>query len=485
MNLATFRDDIEYSRLHFAEGLLRLGFVEQARGWVGSIKHTFGSTEVRVELTPAFPFRQPKATPTDPDGTAWSWHRELDGSLCLVAEDDHENLWWSEAETFIEHVTAWFEHADASWAEDRPDLDLDRYFATGADPRLYLYDELEHRVGSWVRFRPGQHHTMRLAGSGVPPRKRTKHLKDVFAYVADFGSLDTPPRSWDDLAQRLGNRVTLERKIRDRTLQVLALRYDRGGHPGAILLSVSPEEDSGIHVTRLSSAPDTKAARVARSGHASSELTRYKVAVIGLGALGSFVADLLVRAGVTELTLIDDDVIKPGNLVRHLVGPAAIGMSKVDAVANHLKYQHAVDVKLDPRVERANHDSILLLVREHDLVVNATAEFAVTAAVHAVSRATGKHSLSAALQNDGTTYRLDVLPPLDGASPIPVSAASRPDRSDEYFEAGCGSPISPTPPHAVVEAAAATVRHAVGLLLENPINPSGEVRNLAPAPDAP
>lgn len=485
MNLGTFRDDIEYSRLHFTEGLFRLGFVEQARGWVGTVKHASGSTEVRVELTPAFPFRQPKVTPTDPDGTPWSWHRELDGSLCLVAEDDHENLWWSEAEVFIEHVTAWFEHADTSWAGDRPDLDLDRYFTPASDPRLYLYDELEQRVGTWVRFRPGQHHTVRLAGSGTPPRKRTKHLKDAFAYVADLGSLDTPPRSWDDLAQRLENSATLERKIRDQVLQVLALRYDRGGHPGAILLHVSPGEDSGIHVARLSSAADTRAARVARSGRASSRLTCYKVAVIGLGALGSFVADLLVRAGVTKLTLIDDDVIEPGNLVRHLVGPAAIGMSKVDAVANHLKSQHAVDLKLDPRVETANHDSVLLLVREHDLVINATAEFAVTAAVHAVSRATGKHSLSAALQNDGTTYRVDVLPPLDNASPLPDSSTSRSERSDQYFEAGCGSPISPTPPQAVVEAAAATVRHAVGLLLESPVHPSGEVRNLAPAPDTP
>jgi hypothetical protein len=88
--------------------------------------------------------------------------------------------------------------------------------------------------------------------------------------------------------------------------------------------------------------------------------------------------------------------------------------------------------------------------------------------------------LSAALQNDGETYRIDVLPPLDEAAMLPQSAIYVHRQAPELFEAGCGSPVSPTPPHAVIEAAAATVRHAIVLLVNRPLHPAGETRNLQP-----
>ncbi|HEY3546418.1 MAG TPA: ThiF family adenylyltransferase [Propionicimonas sp.] len=483
MSLAALGEDIEYSKLRFGEGLLRLGFVERDGGWVGVIAHPSGPTEVRIDLRPAFPFRPPTATPTEPDGTPWSWHRELDGALCLVAEDDHQNLWWAEADAFISHVTAWFECSDAGWKEDRPDLDLDRYFTLSDDDHLYLYDELGDRVGQWVRFRAGRHNTMRLAGAGVPPKKPSKHFTDVFGYVVDVGSLVTPPRSWDDLLNNLADGPRLERKVRDGTLGLLVLRYDRGEHSGAILLRATPTKAGSIAVSRLNSAPDTKAARGARSGPAYAALAERSVAIIGLGALGSFVADMLVRAGVTHLTFIDDDVIKPGNLVRHLVGPEAVGMPKVTAVNDQLHRSHGSELQIEPRIESANPDSVLMLVREHDLVINATAEFAVTAMVRAAALAHAVHALSVAIQNDGDTFRIDVLPTLDGEAPLPESTVTHGRPGGQYFEAGCGSPISPTPPHAVIEAAAATTRHAVGLLTGTPQNPSGEVRHLTAAPD--
>ncbi|CAM5743054.1 hypothetical protein SALBM311S_02531 [Streptomyces alboniger] len=91
-------------------------------------------------------------------------------------------------------------------------------------------------------------------------------------------------------------------------------------------------------------------------------------------------------------------------------------------------------------------------------------------------------ALSAALQNDGRTYRIDVLPPLDAAAPLPPSTTTADTQAPPLFEAGCGSPISPTPPHAVIEAAAATVRHAIGLLVDRPLHPAGETRHLHPTP---
>jgi hypothetical protein len=483
LSLDDFSDFVAHSRHHFEEGLIRVGFIERDAGWTGSIAHRDGPTEVSLTLPSRFPFRPPRVVPTDHDAVPWSWHRELDGALCLVADDDHQDLWWLEADAFLEHIAAWFENSDAGWVDDRPDLDLDRYFTPANDARLYLYGDLDEYRNSPVRFVHAPNNTMRLAGKGTRPSKVAKgHQKDLFGYVADLGDVVSPPQSWEDLAALIDPSVNLERRIREHSIRLLVLLYNRGSHEGAIVLEVWPSTAGGIEVRRLQAGADTAAAKSARSGVRAADLNPLRVALVGVGALGSFIADMLIRAGVGHLTLIDGDVVMPGNLVRHLVGPEAVGLPKATAVKNHLVRNHGIDTsQIDAQIEAVTAgDAAIDLLRDHDLVVNATADFAITALFHKAADALGKSFLSAALQNDGNTFRIDVLPPIAGGTSLPDSARSTNKPAVTYFEAGCGSPISPTPPNAVIEAAAATVRHAVGLLLKDPVSPSGEVRDLFP-----
>lgn len=480
MTLTEYDDYVAYSRQHFEEGLIRAGFTEADIGWRGTIVHAGGSTEVLIVLRSRYPFQPPRVVPLDPDAVAWSWHRELDGSLCLVAEDDHEGLWWTEAPAFLEHVTAWFDQATAGWPDDRPDLDLERYFEPSEDQRLYLYDDLTRYPNGFVRFRPAANNTMRIAG-GTKPAKSSKHSKDRFGYVANLGDVDVPPRTWDDVSVRINPGVDLDRRIRNHTIEIVVLIYRRGAHDGAVALEVWPTVDGGTAVRRLRAGADTDAARIARSGLLAPELRGRRVAVVGVGALGSFVADMLVRSGVRNLTLVDGDAVMPGNLVRHLVGPGAVGRSKVEAVKQDLVARGgiaAADITVIYETLTAGDDAVELL-SGHDLVVNATADFATTALLHVTAQALSKRIVSAAIQNAGTSYRIDVLPPLDGADPLPPSSVAIDQPRPELFEAGCGSPISPTPPHAVIEAAAATVRHAIGLLVDRPLHPAGEARDLS------
>ena len=53
-------------------------------------------------------------------------------------------------------------------------------------------------------------------------------------------------------------------------------------------------------------------------GDAMNQLHRSHVAVFGLGGVGSYAVEALVRSGVGELTLIDDDTVSPTNLNRQL-----------------------------------------------------------------------------------------------------------------------------------------------------------------------
>jgi sulfur carrier protein ThiS adenylyltransferase len=62
-----------------------------------------------------------------------------------------------------------------------------------------------------------------------------------------------------------------------------------------------------------------------------------RVAVAGLGGLGSAVAVALARTGVGALTLIDFDVVEPSNLNRQQYFLDQIGMPKTEALAENLR----------------------------------------------------------------------------------------------------------------------------------------------------
>lgn len=60
------------------------------------------------------------------------------------------------------------------------------------------------------------------------------------------------------------------------------------------------------------------------------------VLVIGAGALGSQVIDQLARAGIGRITIVDDDLMTPANVGRHLLGVEAIDTKKAKSVAMHV-----------------------------------------------------------------------------------------------------------------------------------------------------
>ena len=70
-------------------------------------------------------------------------------------------------------------------------------------------------------------------------------------------------------------------------------------------------------------------------GDAAMERLKHShVAVFGLGGVGSYAVEALVRSGVGELTLIDDDTVGTTNLNRQLEAlHSTLGQSKTDTLA--------------------------------------------------------------------------------------------------------------------------------------------------------
>lgn len=489
MTSAGVDEIIAHARQHFEEGLISAGFADREGLWRGNVPRGASVVEIIVALPEKFPYAPPRVWPASEDSAPWSWHRERGGALCIVAEDDHEDLWWTEVSNVLRQVEAWFREADSGWPNDRLDLDMDRYFEPGDDARIYIYGEFDGLRNSTVRIEDGEHDTVHLRvgasaasakGKGKAKGKATIKPKARYAYVADVGTVASPPRTWADVAALAKlNDETLQR-IEGGAITVLGLIYDRGGHEGLVLLGVQSDGNGSVEAARLLSAADTTAAKRARSGPHAIDIADKSIAIVGVGALGSFIADALARSGVGRMTLVDNDFLLPGNLVRHLASSRSVGRAKVDAVRLELAVEDRIAIeKVNVSMRDARDAAFAIqLLSGHDLVINATADFAVTASLRALAEATGRNILSTALQNSGDTIRIDILPPLDDVASLPTSSRPRDANAPDVFEPGCGSPVSPTAPYAVIEAAGVTARHAIGLLLGRPVHPAGEVREL-------
>ena len=61
------------------------------------------------------------------------------------------------------------------------------------------------------------------------------------------------------------------------------------------------------------------------------KISKANILVIGLGGVGSFVAEALVRAGISNLTLVDSDVVDITNINRQLIAlSSTVGQDKVE-----------------------------------------------------------------------------------------------------------------------------------------------------------
>jgi len=68
------------------------------------------------------------------------------------------------------------------------------------------------------------------------------------------------------------------------------------------------------------------------------QISRLKVGIVGLGSVGSIVAEALLKTGINNLTLIDFDTVELKNLDRlQGIGKTSVGKAKVFEIRNRLK----------------------------------------------------------------------------------------------------------------------------------------------------
>jgi molybdopterin/thiamine biosynthesis adenylyltransferase len=111
-----------------------------------------------------------------------------------------------------------------------------------------------------------------------------------------------------------------------------------------------------------------------RSRPEIGDLRTKKIALIGCGTIGGYVAELLIRAGagmgIKSLDLYDHDRYGPHNFSRHTLSSSDFGKYKSEALKNRIENS----THLDTKIEAYNYGFtfLKLFLSKYDIVVDAT-----------------------------------------------------------------------------------------------------------------
>lgn len=103
------------------------------------------------------------------------------------------------------------------------------------------------------------------------------------------------------------------------------------------------------------------------------KLQKANVLVVGLGGVGSYCAEFIVRAGVGKMTIVDGDIVDPTNRNRQLPALSSThGVSKADWMYNRM-------LDINPEIELKKIKTFLSPDEAHQMIVSEKFDFVVDA----------------------------------------------------------------------------------------------------------
>ena len=115
-----------------------------------------------------------------------------------------------------------------------------------------------------------------------------------------------------------------------------------------------------------------------------------RVVIIGVGMVGSPIAEELAKCGVGHLRLIDHDILERANLSRHVLTDEYLGWNKAEGLTVYLA-QHVEGLQIEAvphKIDRAVSDDLLdQWLADADLIIASTDD-------HKAQRRVGQHALA-------------------------------------------------------------------------------------------
>ncbi len=466
----------------------------QWRGPVAPALTEAGFTEsetMTVVIVAAWPYQPPLLY--IPDLDAWHADRDL---LCIWEAEDNTQRWITLA-GMNARIADWVAAASDGFTGTETARNPEIYWR-GRAAGFGLID-IESLVGNaGADGQHGEFHFLRLneaseaaevevydirAGGFSPMRPGPNAIgnhRDFRArwYYRDV--VDGPPRSLDELQSLLTDkqRQRLDRDLRAHDFVMFGLIWpNAAGLVCTMVLSSRSGDDGDRRFGVIYLRPKGRDELLLRAGPEARDLQSRHVVLVGAGAIGSHIAELLTRAGVGRISLYDHDRLWPANLIRHAAAADTVpGIAKTRALSEQLSQYEWATVAAPPEGHSGSIWSpveITNLAQSADLLIDATGHAGFSELAGRIAHTENCPYVSVALFRAGSVARIRRQAHADDT---PVLARPHLDRYPaipplpdelEYVgtETGCLSRVHNAPPSSVASAASTATQVAIDTLM--------------------
>lgn len=127
------------------------------------------------------------------------------------------------------------------------------------------------------------------------------------------------------------------------------------------------------------------------------KLKKAKVALVGIGGLGSPIALYLAAAGIGDLCIIDGDIVEESNLQRQVIhNMDTVGLNKVDSATNYIRKLNPF-VNINSQCKIITQSNAKYLLEGYDIVVDGSDNFDTRYAVNDAVITNGQVLVSASI----------------------------------------------------------------------------------------
>jgi len=401
------------------------------------------------------------------------------GIVCLWAEDDPAQVagatvagLWSRVDEWARAATEGFDVADQA---------LDSFLLYGQQNRQVLelpLADLADKSNGYMA-----HLTAQARGRAVQVGvdRDSPELRGAFYLRRDIGM---PPANYEEFHAMLTERQRedLDRGLADRRpaelnepsggYDFVVLAWPRFDQHDVLALGFTGAAET-LRATAYIPAPSDMQSRRRRAGLDADALSTKKVLVAGLGSIGGGTALALAQSGVGTIRGYDDDLMKTGNLVRHVLDEYSVGFSKADSLFLEVRGR-APWCTFDPKDEDLSLDRSRLAaqIAGFDLVIDTTGLFSLTAALSEICHRVEIPLITVALFHRGSLLRIQrqavgdapIANRIGNADYVQLPPETATPAQAGFLEVGCTAYVSNAPPWASYRAAADTVATAVDFL---------------------
>ncbi len=408
------------------------------------------------------------------------------GMVCMWQEDEAVRD-WTTVDGLFARIEEWCENEKNGWKGDQLRQDAYLNFSRKDPGRIATFDRsklgIPNRRG-WAEF----HATVDEDTGRIDLKRGKRQMPDQLkGYWFHVGALETrPPQEFYEIPRYLSNqqllgfrrvmsqRLSPESLIPSGGADIILFCWERRWKTDMLVLACTGI-GANIDAMALRAAPVDARTLSLRAGPDAERLKDCRAALFGAGALGGYVATLLVQSGLGHLQIIDYDVLLPENVVRHVAGHPLAGLPKTAAVKMIAK-SHA------PRTNIETHDEYVTTpiqfrqrIDDADLVVDATGSHNLTDALALVTEELEKPLVSGGLYRGGFIARVQRQARHDD-TPIrqreglpelyPVIPAGRDEDEFTIPQLGCSAPANNAPPTSVLACAALISQMTIDALTE-------------------